>query len=73
MGTQKNWKASIRQKTLPIGKKQISTDWETIFTNPISNRSLISKVYKELKNLDSREPNNSIINPIYSAKQRFLN
>ena len=34
------------------------TDWEKIFTNPISNRGLIANVYKELKKLDSREPNN---------------
>jgi hypothetical protein len=33
------------------------TDWEKIFTNPTSNRGLISKIYKELKKADSREPN----------------
>ena len=32
------------------------TDQEKIFTNPTSNRGLISKTYKELKKLDSREP-----------------
>jgi hypothetical protein len=30
------------------------TDWEIIFTNPISNRGLIS--YKELKKLTSKKP-----------------
>jgi hypothetical protein len=25
------------------------TEWEKIFTNPTSNRGLISKIYKELK------------------------
>ena len=34
------------------------TDWEMIIANPISNRGLMSNIYKELKNLDSREPNN---------------
>jgi hypothetical protein len=38
------------------------TDWEKIFTNPISDRGLICNIYKELKRLDSREPNNRIKN-----------
>ena len=29
------------------------TDWEKIFTNPTSDRGLISNIYKELKKLDS--------------------
>jgi hypothetical protein len=33
------------------------TDWENIFTNPTSNRGLISKVYK-VKKLESRDLNN---------------
>jgi hypothetical protein len=37
-------------------------DWEKIFTNPISDRGLISNIYKELKKVDSREPNNPIRN-----------
>jgi hypothetical protein len=36
------------------------TDWEKIFSNHISNRGIISNIYKELKKLDSREPNNLI-------------
>jgi hypothetical protein len=40
--------------------KMQPTDWEKIFTNPKSDRRLISNIYKELKKLDSREPNNPI-------------
>jgi hypothetical protein len=36
------------------------TGWKKIFTNPTSDRELISNVYKQLKKLDSREPNNPI-------------
>jgi hypothetical protein len=36
------------------------TDWKKIFTNSTSERGLISNTYKELKKLDSREPNNPI-------------
>jgi hypothetical protein len=46
--------------------KQQSTDWEKIFTNPASDRGLISNLYKELKKLDSREPNNHIKNGVQS-------
>jgi len=36
------------------------TDWEKIFTNPTTDRGLIFNIYKELRKLDSREPNNLI-------------
>jgi hypothetical protein len=42
------------------------TDWERIFINLTSNRGLISKVYKELKKLDSNNRYNPIKNGVQS-------
>jgi hypothetical protein len=42
------------------------TDWERIFTNPKSDRGLISSMYKELKKVDSRNSNNPIKNGVQS-------
>jgi hypothetical protein len=40
--------------------KRPPTVWERIFTNPKSDRGLISNIYKELKKVDSRKSNNRI-------------
>jgi hypothetical protein len=44
------------------GTKWQPTDWGKILINPTSDRRLTSNIYKELKKLDSREPNNPIKN-----------
>ena len=49
------------------------TNWEKIFTNPTSDRGLISNVYKKLKKLVSRESNNPIKKIEYRAKQGIFN
>jgi hypothetical protein len=40
--------------------KRPPSDWERIFTNPKSDRGLISNIYKELKKPDSSNSNNPI-------------
>jgi hypothetical protein len=55
----------IFQKT-----KRHPTDWEKIFTNPTSDRVLISNTHKELKKLENEI---TLFKNGYSAKQRILN
>jgi hypothetical protein len=44
--------------------KRQPTDWEKILTNPKSDRGLISNIFKEVKKLESRKPNNPIKNGV---------
>ena len=43
-----------------IKMKRELTIWENIFSNDISDKGLISKIYKELIRLHSRKTNNPI-------------
>jgi hypothetical protein len=48
------WKA---KGTINRTKLQL-TDWEKIFTNPTTNRRVISKIFKEHRKVDTKKPNN---------------
>ena len=50
-------KLKIFYKTKDIVNR---TGWGKKFTNPTSDRGLISKIYKELRKLTSKKPNNPI-------------
>ena len=60
-------KATVNKTKRPL------TDWERIFTNSESDRGLISKIYKELKKMDSRKSNIPIKTMGYRAKHIILN
>jgi hypothetical protein len=51
------------KETVSKSKRQ-PTHWEMIFTNPKYDKGIISNLYKELKKLDSRKPNNPIKNEV---------
>ena len=54
-------------KDTVIKIKRHPTDWERIFTNPSSDKGLISKIYKKLKKLDTK----TLINPIKNGQKKF--
>ncbi|KAL6088265.1 hypothetical protein STEG23_033385 [Scotinomys teguina] len=49
-----------RAKDTITKTKRQPTEWEKIFTNPTSDRGLISRIYKELKKHDIKTPDNPI-------------
>ena len=52
--------SSCKAKDTVYRTKWQPTDLEKIFTNSTSDRELISNIYKEIKKLDSRQPNKPI-------------
>jgi hypothetical protein len=53
--------------TINRTKWQLS-DLEKVFTNPSSDRGLVSNIYKEHKKLDSREPNSPIKKEVQNSR-----
>jgi hypothetical protein len=63
---------SCKAKDIVNKTKRPPTDWERIFRNPKSDKGLISKIYKELKNW-TREIQITPLKMGFRAKQRILN
>ena len=57
-------KSFCKAKNMVNKTKWQPTEWEKIFTNPTSERGLISKIDKELKKLVIKRTNNPIKNGI---------
>ena len=47
------------KETISKTKRQL-TEWENIFANDISDKGLVSKIYKELVKLDTQTTNNPV-------------
>jgi len=47
------------KETINKTKRQ-PKEWENIFANDISDKGLVSTIYKELKHLNTQNPNNLI-------------
>ena len=64
-----NKKASAQQRKTINQMKRPSTKWEMIFANNISSEEFISKIHKELKQLNTKKKKKK--NPIKKTEQRL--
>ena len=59
------------KETISVVKRQPS-EWEKIIANETTDKELISKIYKQLLQLNSRIINNPIKKMVQRTKQTFL-
>ena len=53
-------KSFCTAKETVLKTKMQPMEWEKIFANDITDKGLISKIYKELLKLNTQKPNNSV-------------
>ena len=59
MGPHQNKNFCTAKETISKTKRQ-PTEWEKIFANDISDKGLVSKIYKELIKLNTQKTNNPV-------------
>ena len=62
----------MAKETVNKTKRQ-TTEWEKIFANDITDKGLVSKIYKELLNLNTQEINKQIKKWAEDMNRHFSN